>query len=100
MWALVADAGGRGGHIGCARGAGRSVAHEFELIDHFDAEMARTTGFSAACVARRIASGVIEGCGVRFPEEIFLGEQFESIVGELGAKGVRVEHREREITTG
>ena len=82
------------------RSGGRSVAHEFELIDYFDAEkshtaMARTTGFTAACAARRIASGVIEGAGVRFPEEIFLGEQFDSIVAELGSKGVRVEHRER-----
>ena len=84
------------------RSAGRSVAHEFELIDYFDAEnghtaMARTTGFTAACAARRIAVGVIEGAGVRFPEEIFLGEQFDSIVAELGTKGVRVEHREREM---
>lgn len=84
------------------RSGGRSVAHEFELIDYFDAEkshtaMARTTGFTAACAARRIASGVIEGAGVRFPEEIFLGEQFDSIVAELGSKGVRVEHGEREM---
>ena len=84
------------------RSAGRSVAHEFELIDYFDAEkghtaMARTTGFSAACAARRIACGVIEGAGVRFPEEISLGEQFDAIVAELGTKGVRVEHREREM---
>lgn len=84
------------------RSAGRSVAHEFELIDYFDAEaghtaMARTTGFTAACAARRIASGAIEGGGVRFPEEIFLGEQFDSIVAELGSKGVRIEHREREM---
>ncbi len=82
--------------------AGRSVAHEFELIDYFDADkghtaMARTTGFTAACAARRIAAGVIEGAGVRFPEEIFLGEQFDAIVAELGTKGVRVEHREREM---
>jgi hypothetical protein len=34
---------------------------------------------------------------VRFPEEIFLGEQFDSIVAELGTKGVRVQHREREM---
>lgn len=84
------------------RAGGRSVAHEFELVDYFDAEkghtaMARTTGFTAACAARRIASGAIEAVGVRFPEEIFLGERFDSIVAELGAKGVRVEHREREM---
>ena len=81
---------------------GRSVAHEFELIDYFDADkghtaMARTTGFTAACAARRIACGVIEGAGVRFPEEIFLGEQFDAIVAELGTKGVRLGHREREM---
>jgi lysine 6-dehydrogenase len=81
---------------------GAPVAHELELIDYFDAAkghtaMARTTGFTAACAARRIASGDIDGAGVRFPEEIFLGERFDAIVAELASKGVRIVHRERDI---
>ncbi len=56
--------------------------------------MARTTGFTAACAARRIASGSITTRGVLFPEEIFLGERYDSIVSELAEKDVTITHRE------
>lgn len=84
------------------RSRGRDVVHEFELVDYYDPEkdhtaMARTTGFTAACAARRIAAGALESAGVRFPEELFVGERFDSIVSELAGKGVRISHREREI---
>ena len=81
---------------------GGGVAHEFELIDYLDASkghtaMARTTGFTAACAARRIASGELDDLGVRFPEELFLGDAFDSIVAELASKGVDIRYHEREI---
>lgn len=81
---------------------GQKATHTFELVDFYDPHqrhtaMARTTGFTAACAARRVASGDLADSGVRFPEEIFVGEQFDSIVAELASKGVRVE---REIAQG
>lgn len=84
------------------RRRGRPVAHTFELVDFYDSDrhhtaMARTTGYTAACAARRIAGGDIHETGVRFPEELFLGDRFTSMVTELDSKGVRVEHRERDI---
>ena len=84
------------------RAEGVRRAHEFELVDYFDADkghtaMARTTGFTAACAARRIASRELDGAGVRFPEELFIGDAFESMAAELESKGVRVVHHEREI---
>ena len=77
---------------------GEPRAHTFELIDFFDpatgnTAMARTAGFTAACAARRIASGSIATRGVLFPEEIFLGDRYDAIVSELADKGVTITHR-------
>jgi lysine 6-dehydrogenase len=77
----------------------RERRHTFELVDHFDAErghtaMGRTTGFTAACAARAIARGDIPEKGVVFPEEIFTGTRYDSIVSELQTKGVHVVHEE------
>lgn len=79
--------------------------HTFELIDFFDTAtgntaMARTTGFTAACAARRIASGSISTRGVLFPDESFLGDRYDAIVLELADKGVTITHREREALRG
>jgi len=78
---------------------GERRVHTFELIDFFDpatgnTAMARTTGFTAACAARSIASGSITTRGVLFPEEIFLGDRFAAIVSELEKKGVTITHSE------
>ncbi len=78
---------------------GKRRVHTFELIDFFDpvtgnTAMARTTGFTAACAARAIASGSITTRGVLFPEEIFLGDRYGAIVSELAGKGVTITHRE------
>jgi len=82
--------------------AGRLRVHEFELIDYFDEEsgntaMARTTGFTAALAAKTMARRAVAREGVVFPEEVFLGETFDTLVGELASRGVDVTHREREI---
>ena len=71
---------------------GKRRVHTFELIDFFDpvtgnTAMARTTGFTAACAARAIASGSITTRGVLFPEEIFLGDRYGR--DRLGASGER-----------
>ena len=76
---------------------GKRRRHVFELVDYFDpvkgeTAMARTTGFSATCAARLIASGAIKERGVLFPEQLFAGEHYEAFVAELSQKGVLITH--------
>ncbi len=80
---------------------GRAVRHMFELVDHHDPQlgdsaMARTMGFTAACAARMITSGTLEARGVRFPEQLYTGERFETMRAMLGAKGVSITHHVRD----
>ena len=80
------------------RAEGRPQRHVFEVVDFYDPKtghtaMGRTTSFTAACAARQIAAGVLTETGVRFPEEVFVGDRFDAIVAELATKGVRVVHR-------
>jgi saccharopine dehydrogenase-like NADP-dependent oxidoreductase len=78
---------------------GRLVRHTYDLLDRYDADtglssMARTTGFTATALARRILSGEFARPGVSFPEH--LGREprcFKAILTDLGARGVRVESR-------
>ena len=77
--------------------AGVQKRHVFELIDYFDpvtgdTAMARTTGFSATCAARMIASGAVRERGVFFPEQLFAGEHYAAFITELSKKGVSIAH--------
>jgi lysine 6-dehydrogenase len=81
--------------IGAADGEEHS--HTFELIDYQDPEegdtaMARTTGYPATIAARMISSGQLNEPGVWFPEEVFLAEEGDYLLGELEARGVVVSH--------
>ena len=78
---------------------GKPQRHVFELIDYFDpvagdTAMARTTGFSATCAARVVASGAVTQRGVLFPEQLFVGEHYAAFTAELSGKGVLIEHRQ------
>jgi lysine 6-dehydrogenase len=74
---------------------GRKRTHVFDLVDRFDAStgataMARTTGYTAAVVARMIRAGKLPGSGVRFPEQLFGGLLGEELLSELSRRGVVV----------
>jgi lysine 6-dehydrogenase len=78
---------------------GREAKHIFELIDAFDevkrhTAMGRTTGYTATIAARMIAKGEIDDRGVVFPEQLFIGSRYETMVDRLAERGVRVTHRE------
>ncbi len=67
----------------------------FELIDHYDKEsgytaMARTTGLPAAIAARMIARDQIYEQGVVFPEEVFIGALYETMIMELQEYGIMI----------
>jgi saccharopine dehydrogenase-like NADP-dependent oxidoreductase len=73
--------------------------YEWDLIDRYDAEtglrsMSRTTGFSAAIVARLVARGTFRRPGVGAPE--VMGAQpgvLDEVLGELKARGVQIVQR-------
>jgi len=54
--------------------------------------MARTTGFTATVAARLIAAGRIPEVGVRFPEQLFVGELGDALLAGLAEREVVVEH--------
>ncbi len=77
---------------------GREVKHIFELIDAFDEDkrhtaMGRTTGYTATIAARMIANGELDDKGVVFPEQLFIGSRYETMVDRLDEREVRVTHR-------
>ncbi len=78
---------------------GRSVSHNFELIDYYDSDtkttaMARTTGYPAAIAARLIANREITERGVIFPEQIFCGKMYNTMISELASRGVHLTEKE------
>lgn len=67
----------------------------FELVDYFDesngvSSMGRTTGFTAAIVARMLGRGEITGTGVIPPESALGEDRVHRLLSELAAKGVVV----------
>jgi len=80
------------------RKGGKKVKVTFELIDYYDREsavtsMGRTTGFTAAVVARMLGRGEIAGTGVLPPETALGGREVRWLLAELASKGVVVKRR-------
>lgn len=81
------------------RAAGKVTRYEWQVLDFYDAatglrSMSRTTGFSAAIVARIVARGAFRRPGVCAPEAI--GAQaalFDEVIGELRRRGIQMEAR-------
>ena len=72
----------------------------FDLVDYYDEEnrvtsMGRTTGFTAAIVARMLGRGEIKGTGVLPPETTLEGGSVKRLLAELASKGVVVKRTER-----
>lgn len=81
---------------GLAEGMART--HTFDLVDYKDqatghTAMARTTAFTATVAARLVSGGQISDVGVRFPEQLFVGELGDALISGLEERGVAVEHR-------
>ena len=73
------------------------IRYEWNVFDTYDAttgirSMSRTTGFSAAIVARLVADGTFRKPGVSAPEAIGAApELLERVLHELEARGVRLQ---------
>jgi len=73
---------------------GKGVKRSFVMVDRFDEDqgvtsMARTTGYTAAIVARMVARGEIEERGV-IPPETAVVKVFERFRSELEDRGIRI----------
>jgi len=81
---------------------GRRARQSFVMVDFFDerrgmTSMARTTGYTAAIVARMVAKGEIKGKGL-VPPETALATAYDRFVSELGKRGIKI--RETSGLTG
>lgn len=78
------------------RRGGRRVRHTFDLLDRFDratgtTAMARTTGYTAALVARQLLAGAVAAQGIVPPEN--LGREpalWDALMTGYAARGIRI----------
>lgn len=67
----------------------------YEMVDLYDEDkgitsMAKTTGYTAAIIARMLARGDIQKKGIQWPVRIIKGKLFEELMDSLREKGVEV----------
>ena len=76
---------------------GKENRFRYYLLDRYDrakgvTAMARTTGYTASIVARKLAQGAVKEKGIVPPERLGMDEAlFGSLLSELREKGVQVE---------
>jgi len=78
---------------------GRSRQIVYDMVDRYDSErkvtsMGKTTAYTASIVTQMLGAGEIPGKGVIPPEKAVAGEKVETLVSELGRRGVRIERSE------
>ena len=74
---------------------GRSREMVYDMVDRYDIErkvtsMGKTTAYTASIVAQMLGAGEIPGKGVVPPEKAVQGEKVETLISELGRRGVRI----------
>jgi len=67
----------------------------YDLVDFYDEEkkitsMAKTTGYTAAIIARILARGDISQRGIQWPVRVIRGQLFDELLRNLRARGVEV----------
>jgi lysine 6-dehydrogenase len=65
------------------------------MLDEYDEKagmtsMAKTTGFTAAIIARILARGAVKTKGIMWPVRVIKGELFEELLSSLRARGVEI----------
>ena len=74
---------------------GADVEVTYDMVDEYDEEtkitsMAKTTGLTAAIVARILARGAVKEKGIQWPVRVIKGELFEELLSSLSERGVKV----------
>jgi len=77
------------------RRGGSDVSVNYDMVDVFDEEthttsMAKTTGYTAAIVARMLGRGAIAEKGIQWPVRVIRGPLFEELLTRLRERGVEV----------
>ena len=87
--------------MGTRHGARTAVI--FDMLDFYDGangitSMGRTTGFTAAIVARMLGRGDLSGSGVLAPEIALDGRCVGNLISELASKGVKLRCSTNEVS--
>ncbi len=74
---------------------GNEVVIEYDMVDFYDEEngitsMAKTTGFSAAIIARMVGRGAVKEKGIQWPVRVVKGNLVEELLSKLRMRGVEV----------
>lgn len=74
---------------------GNETTITYEMVDFYDEEngvtsMAKTTGYSAALMARMLGRGAITKKGIQWPVRVILGDLFEELLSKLRERGVEI----------
>ena len=79
------------------------IAVNYEMVDYYDEEkgvtsMAKTTGYTAALIARMLARGDINEKGIHWPVRLIRGKLFDELMKGLRERGVEVTENILKIT--
>lgn len=74
---------------------GNETTISYDMVDYYDEEngvtsMAKTTGYSAAIMARMLGRGDIKEKGIQWPVRVILGDLFEELLSKLRERGVEI----------
>jgi lysine 6-dehydrogenase len=77
---------------------GKKGGVDYELLDYYDeaaavTSMGKTTGYTCSIVTQMLGRGEVEGKGVIPPEMVVRGQRVDSLLSELGARGVRISRK-------
>ena len=74
---------------------GKDIDVTYDMVDEYDEErkmtsMAKTTGLTAAIIARMLAQGAVKKKGIQWPVRVIRGELFEELLSSLRKRGVEI----------
>lgn len=74
---------------------GNETTIDYDMVDYYDEEngvtsMAKTTGYSAAIMARMLGRGDIKEKGIQWPVRVILGDLFVELLSKLRERGVEI----------
>ena len=73
----------------------KDVDVSYDMVDEYDEKhkmtsMAKTTGLTAAIIARMLAQGEVKKKGIQWPVRVIRGELFEELLSSLRKRGVEI----------
>ena len=77
------------------KSGGLDVDVTYDMVDEYDEEkkvtsMAKTTGYTAAIIARILGGGAVKQKGIHWPVRVIRGPLFESLLSGLSERGVEI----------